>query len=245
MIAAMSRYSLQTVTSPLPILVELGPKDRLKDADGRANFLPGDRGDSWVRVVRATDIKQRLRAIFTPKDIPLYVGAVQLRQALDAGDEWGLRSASEKVRPWMADFTEIPSLLLEVSGGRAVLKRTGVNRRLSGFYNYSRLIADMFQSARLVMWFSEAGDRFLPALYCPDWKTAAFVVTFMGRVRVCPKCTKVFIPSADNIEYCTPAHGVAYRTARSRWRAQQREKEQKKAGKGKARKIFALKRHTP
>jgi len=70
----------------------------------------------------------------------------------------------------------------------------------------------------------------MPALYCPDWKTAAFVVTFLGRVRVCanPKCNAVFVPSTDKEHYCIPAHGVAYRVARSRWRAKQRVGESRK-----------------
>ncbi|MBZ5667548.1 MAG: hypothetical protein LAO30_23495 [Acidobacteriia bacterium] len=140
----------------------------------------------------------------------------------------------------MADFAEFPTLVLEVdtANKRASLKRTGVNRRYSGFVNYSRLIANMFERARLVMLFSEKDGRFLPALYCPDWKTAAFVVTFTGRVRVCanPKCNAPFIPSTDKEHYCTPAHGVAYRVARSRWRAKQaaEEKKQKQKTAGKS-----------
>jgi hypothetical protein len=232
MLFAMSRYPLHTVTSTLLVVVELGPKDSLKDAVGRAVFLSGERGDSWVRAVRAEDVKERLRTIFTPKDISLYVGAVQLKQALDAGDEWALQSASEKVRPWMADFAEFPSLLLEIDtvAKQASLKRTGVARRYSGFVNYSRLVADMFGRARLVMLFSEKDSRLLPALYCPDWKTAAFVVTFMGRVRVCAdaRCNAPFIPLTDKQRYCIPAHGGAYRTARSRRMAKQRAEEKQK-----------------
>jgi hypothetical protein len=226
----MSRDTLQTITSALPVIVELGPGDSLKDAAGRADFLHGGRGDSWVRVVRTADVKARLRTIFTPKELSLYVGAVQLKQALEAGDEWALQSASDKVRPWIGDFAEFPNILLEIdtAAKRASIKRTGTNRRYSAFVNYSRLLANAFERTRLVMWYSEKNSRLMPALYCPDWKTAAFVVTFMGRVRVCanPKCNAVFVPLTDKEHYCTPAHGVAYRVARSRWRAKQRASKQ-------------------
>jgi hypothetical protein len=231
----MSRYSLHTVTSPLPVLVNLGDEEWVKDADGgRAHFLAGEHSHAFLRLVRSTDVKERLQKIFAPKEISLFLGAIQLRQALDARDEWALQNASQKVRPWLPDFAEIPTRVLEIDAKRktASLKITGINHRYSGFLNYSRLIADMFAKARLVMWFSEKDGRFLPALYCPDWKTAACVVTFMGRIRVCPKCSSVFIPSDDKVEYCKPEHGVAYRTARSRWRAKQqvqKGKQHKKA----------------
>lgn len=228
MVYSMSRYPLHTVTTALSVIIELGPGDSLKEAAGRADFLPGERGESCVRVVTADDIRKRLRTIFTPKDISLYVGAVQLKQALEAEDELALQSASERVRPWMGDFFEFPKLLLDIAAANRVsLKRSGTDWRYSAFVNYSRLIADMFKSARLVMWFSEKESRLLPALYCPDWKTAAFVVTFMGRLRVCanPRCNEVFVPSTDKEHYCTRAHGVAYRTARSRWRAQQKKRK--------------------
>jgi hypothetical protein len=221
----MSRDPLHTVTSILPVLVELGAEDSLKEADGRADFLPGERGDSFLRVVRPTDVQERLRRIFGPKEISLFLGAIQLRQALETEDEWALQTASQKIRPWLPDFAEIPTSLLEIDTKRrtASFKQTGIDRRYSGFLNYSRLIADKFRAAQLVMFASERQGRLIPALYCPDWKTAAFVVTFMGRLRVCPKCNAVFIPPTEKDYYCPGTkHGAAYRTARSRWRAKQR-----------------------
>jgi hypothetical protein len=50
------------------------------------------------------------------------------------------------------------------------------------------------------------------------------VMLLMGSIRVCPKCGTPFIPKSENVDYCTPAHGVAYRTSLSRWRAKQKRK---------------------
>jgi hypothetical protein len=218
----MTRNSVQTVT--LPILVAA---DTAKEMDGWGTFFPGDRAESMaVHVVREADIKARLRTIFRPQDLPLYMGAIELKHAYAARDELALKRASEKVRSYMRAFARPEEFEgnLKTEDGREVSLKSQGQKWNATRWNYSRLMADMFQSARLVIWFSEKEGRFLPALYCPDWKTAAFVMTFLGRIRVCPKCTTIFIPSADNVDYCTPAHREAHRVARSRWRAQQRGK---------------------
>lgn len=215
----MTRNSVRTVT--LPILVAA---DTAKEMDGWGTFFPADRTESMaVHVVREADIKARLRTIFRPKDLPLYIGAIELKHAYAAKDELALNRASEKVRPWLPHFAPPREIQGESADGRLSFSSTGQKWNATR-WNYSRLMADMFQSARLAIWFSEKEGRFLPALYCPDWKTAAFVMTFLGRIRVCPKCSTIFIPSADNVDYCTPAHREAHRVARSRWRAQQRAK---------------------
>src|ERR1700731_4942345 len=217
----MSRDHEQTVTH-LPGLVE---GDELKEADGRGNFLPGDRAEeSAVRVVRAKDIKERLPRIFPPKELDLFLGAIQLEQALGARDDLALQRASEKVRPWLPpDFVdEIPTWQIKVNlkHRSAVYKVTGVNRLYPALLNYCRLMADRLQNVRLVIWFAEKEGRFLPALYCPDWKTAAFAFTFTGGIRVCQntKCNQVFVPVADNVAYCKPACREAHRVARWRHR---------------------------
>jgi hypothetical protein len=216
----MTRNSVQTVT--LPILVAA---DTAKEMDGWGTFFPVDRVESMaVRVVREADIKARLRTIFRPKDLALFVGAIELKQAYDAKDELSLQRASEKVRPWIKHFALPRELDWKSADGRVSITSTGQKWNATR-WNYSRLMADMFQNARLVLWFSQKDERSLPALYCPDWKTAAFLMTFLGRIRVCPKCSKIFIPSADNVDYCNPAHREAHRVAR--WRARQRADKQK------------------
>jgi hypothetical protein len=95
-------------------------------------------------------------------------------------------------------------------------------------WNFSGLLRDVFDDAKFVIWHSEKENRFIPALYCSNRKTAAFIVQFMGRIRVCPKCGVPFIPLAGNVDYCCPAHREAHRVARSRWRAKQKPEGKKK-----------------
>ena len=108
---------------------------------------------------------------------------------------------------------------------------------------YSRLMNTLIQNARLLLWRREKGLS--PASYCPDLKTAAFGMTVMGHGRVCPQSNEVFIPPADTVEYCKPAHGVAYRTVRSRWNKKERKEKMRQRKKQRiAAQAIPLKRHT-
>jgi hypothetical protein len=224
MVIVMTRNSVRTVT--LPILVE---SNRGEEFDGWGTFFPADRTGSWgVREVRERDITGRLRTIFRPEELPLFVGAIELKQAYDAGDELTLERASEKVRPFMRHFAPPREFEAKTPDGRVTIKSVGQKWNATR-WNYSRLMAHMFQNARLVVWFSQKKERLLPAVYCPDLKTAAFMMTFLGRIRVCPKCSTIFIPSADNVDYCSPAHRDAHRVARWRDRKKREKKTEKEA----------------
>lgn len=207
----MSRYSLQTVT--LPILVDA---ESVQQSDGWGTCFPspGRTKRMAVRVVKAKDIRQRVRKIFPDREIFMFAGVNQIDHAYGVKDERELQDALEKVLPW------VPRI-----GGSIV---SYADKWARARWDYPSVMSNALQNARLVMWCPYKGERLLsPAVYCPNWKTAAFVMTFMGSIRVCPKCERVFVPTADNVDYCTPAHGVAYRTARSRWRAKQRAEERK------------------
>ncbi|MGO9777599.1 MAG: hypothetical protein ACLPM3_13525 [Terracidiphilus sp.] len=223
----MKRDSVQTVT--LPVLVKA---DSAKEADGWGTFLPAEFEESWfIRVVTPDAAKNWLRSNAGREDTALYIGASQLKGAYDARDEYVLRQAYEKLQPYVRGIPSpepIEVKLGTTKNGMKIALRKGGQNLSTARDAYSGLMTAIFQSARFVMWFSEKDGRFLPALYCPDWRTAAFVVLFMGRVRVCPKCSTVFVPSAGNVDYCTPACREAHRVARFRWRAKRREEEAKK-----------------
>jgi hypothetical protein len=55
-------------------------------------------------------------------------------------------------------------------------------------WTYSRLMTEIFQSVRLVIWFSQGESRFIPALFYENKKTAVYAMSLAGRFRVCPKC---------------------------------------------------------
>jgi len=197
----MSRDPLQSVT--LPVIVKAR---RLEDADGWC--FPNARDSFAVQVVKAEDVQRRLRQIFSPEDVFLFTGIKQLKTAHDSQDARATLDAIEKVQPW----TRGPLTLSTPKGTNWI----GVR------WVYSNLMSKLLEGPRLVMWCSDKEGTFLPGVYCPDWRAAAFVLLFMDSIRVCPKCGNSFIPKTDNQDYCTPAHGVAHRTARSRWNAKQR-----------------------
>jgi hypothetical protein len=163
---------------------------------------------------------ERLLKIFEAEQLALVSGVAEIAYAFRKRDAEAFRRAFQKVRPWWPDNRRFTPCKIEDDWPAA-----------QG--TYSTLINKFIQNARLILWRRENEHRLLPALYCPDLKTAFFVMTAMGKVRVCPKCNEMFIPSADNVEYCKPAHGIAYRTARSRWNKKERQEEKKKKKKKK------------
>jgi hypothetical protein len=220
----MSRITLQTVT--LPILVEAGT---VKEADGLGTFFPANHtGNMFVRLVTADDVIKRLQKIFSPEEIPLYAGIIKLERAFESGHEGDIVKSLERVRPWIKGYAPVKELNWTSSQGRVSLESFGLKRNAVR-WNYSGLMADLFRKAQLVVWWSDCEERFTPALYCPDWKTAAFLLVFMKRFRECPKCQTIFVPSSDNVDYCTPAHREAHRVAR--WRAANRPVKDKSRGK--------------
>jgi hypothetical protein len=214
----MSRNSVQTVT--LPVLVTA---ESLKDSAGWGTFFPGDHtGNMAVQVVTPEDVIERLQTIFAPKDILLYNGVIQLMRALESGHQGDVEKCFEKVRPYIRHFAPLKEIQWKSADGRVSFKTIG-QKRNAARWNYSGLMSDVFKGARLVVWYSEQEGRLQPALYCRDWKTAAFLLAFMQHFRECPKCHTVFVPSADNVDYCTPEHREAHRVAR--WRARKRQEK--------------------
>jgi hypothetical protein len=218
----MSRDPLQTIT--LPVLVDA---DSPENADGEGTCFPSPGRTKFmsVRTIQAYEILRRARKIFPGKKLWLFIGVKGLERAYrrknerayQGENERALLEAIEQVRPWTP--------FLQIQAGTVKEDWTGDKIWEGARWLYSSVMSNALQTARLVMWWAYKGERIVaPAVYCPDWETAAFAL--MGSIRVCPKCEKMFIPSAGNVVYCTPAHGVAHRTALSRGR--------KKASQGKA-----------
>lgn len=206
----MSRDPLHTVTPNLPVLIDAHSE---RESDGSATAFPDATRTriSLVRVFRDREA-QTEAARFTSQEMRLYRGAALLSRAYEALDERALEQALEDLRPW------IPS----ISG--KLKFRTGGDRWAGARWIYSSVLSNAIQSARFVIWYPKDGDNgVLPsaALYCPNKHVAALALLALKRVRVCPKCEAIFIPASEKVDYCTPAHGVAYRTALSRWRKAQ------------------------
>lgn len=89
--------------------------------------------------------------------------------------------------------------------------------RGTAWADYSGLVNDALEAARFKTWWHPDAEHLLnPALFCPDWKTAAFAMLFSGRVRLCPHCNAPFVPKSAKDEFCDKKHAAAYRTQQSR-----------------------------
>jgi hypothetical protein len=224
----MIRNSVQTVTS-MPVLVLA---DSAREADGWGTFLNAD--EVWdegmfVRIATGEDVKKWLKTEFSQEDLALFIGASRLKRAYDKREEFALSQAHKILQPFVKNLASIEDSVIELKlkdGAKISLRSSP--RWNATRWNFSGLLRDVFDDAKFVIWHSEKEDRFIPALYCSNRKTAAFIVQFMGRIRVCPKCDAPFIPLAGNVDYCSPAHREAHRVARSRWRAKQKTEGKKK-----------------
>jgi hypothetical protein len=218
----MQRYDVQNVTV-VPVLVQT---ENLKTADGWGNFFSPDHKGSWaVHVVKENEIWLRYKKIFGEKEIGLFAGVTALRQAYNKQDDFALERACKYLG---VDQPKEINIQLKLKDGRSLsLKSHGHRWDVAG-WGYSELLGKQIESARLVMWLSDSG--FVPALYCPDWKTAAYVMAFIGRIRTCPKCGEIYVGDED---YCKASHGIAYRTARSRWNAKNQKDAKNRRGRAK------------
>ena len=122
--------------------------------------------------------------IFRPEELPLVVGVADLQRAINKKDEAGFWLANEKVRPWQRQ-RNMPGVTITY---KAIGRDWGAAQSL-----YADLMNELTQNVRLILWQPERG-QLRPALYCPDLKTAKFVLLLMGRIRVCPKCKEIFRP---------------------------------------------------
>jgi hypothetical protein len=99
------------------------------------------------------------------------------------------------------------------------------------------LWVEAMSSARIVLWWVESFDgrsvrRLIPAIYCPDLKTALYVWEAMGerRVSVCLGCGDLFVPDRPNELYHDRNCGDRHRHRRQRNKNQRSKSKRKKIG---------------
>jgi hypothetical protein len=93
----------------------------------------------------------------------------------------------------------------------------------------SYVISMELQKSRFVLWWTR--EKFRPAIWCPDIKTALYARVLLGVVGgkgfcMCPHCSLWFVQDRPDQTYCSISHREAHRVAR--WRAQQKLKETEK-----------------
>jgi hypothetical protein len=242
----MQRDRNNTVTddAALPVLVPCSPEE----AEGVATFAPEDGEAQSVRAFRTSDIKN------AKKHLPGHAGkrfaaVMKLKRALESPDdplarEEALRALagankltrSSPENPLRSETPpDVPDHLVadvvegKLSGERLIKLmehyeglRPGESARSDARWLLSYEVSMEFKRARLVLWWT--GQKFRPALWCPDMKTAFYSRVLLGVVSgkglcICPKCGVLFVQDRPDQTYCTIKHRESHRVAR--WRAQQ------------------------
>lgn len=72
------------------------------------------------------------------------------------------------------------------------------------------------KSARVVLWWDWRVKKLRPAVYCPNAKTAQYVMAALGDLRACPCCDKLFVPDREDQRYCTTKCSGRFRKQKQR-----------------------------
>ena len=174
-------------------------------------------GRLFVRVVGVEQVKE-WRKTLCARDQDMLLGVNYLKNWLDSGgrDEYALDRAYFRLRPHIPDLEPPPERIIRTKNATFIFPE---QKGLAAVHNYSRILTELVKLSRVVMWYSrELYRRALPALYCPDKRTAVFASRLIGPVRICAYegCGAVFIPDAKNKTCCNPAHAANYRQAKCR-----------------------------
>jgi hypothetical protein len=115
---------------------------------------------------------------------------------------------------------------LEVLGGAGVVERLGLSNVpkvelaanwYAGSFNFE------MKKARIVMWQRNKNETPIPAVWCPDIRTAAFVFAAFRGITVCPGCRQLFAPNPQHpAKYCSEKCGQRI------WQREYRVREKKK-----------------
>lgn len=240
----MKKRGAYIPVTAIPILIPCGEQEK----DGVANFLPGlvVEPERDTLVVRSTPV----RALRDEELTPGLEAGKNLWSALDANNQArllgliGLRSAVE-IKDSLA-VEQLARAYLQVARYKDPVRSTITKHKnapvregfeiaaeegaqlmaLAGVVPARALLAielsRAMQQARLVLWWYEKKERFLPAIYCPDVTTALYVRALLGIAKgkallICPKCSKPFLQKRSDQDYCSIRCREAHRVAR--WRA--------------------------
>lgn len=192
--------------------------------DGVANFeLPGTPArphTANVRELRASDFGDPLKD-WVAHDAELAT-AIALRDALNSGDKEAMAKAVQRAADHLLPLHNLAPQIRQEVGKRLAAhsrKLPDVARHLLAY-----LVSVQLTDARFVLWWKDAESYFVPAVYCPDERTALFAWALCGivadsgeKLGVCPRCGTIFVGRSDQT-YCSFRCASAYRMARMRKR---------------------------
>jgi hypothetical protein len=151
-----------------------------------------------------------MRKILSSEDYELLTATLELKMASERNDSLQRARAYQKLMPHLGWVDLDPRVFTHPMWANL---------------HVPRLATKPMDAARLVLWCSGRSGQFIPAISCPDLRTAIFARAFLS-LQTCPHCGIVFLPEKENVIYCRPAHGQAHRVARMR--AKQRRKHAKR-----------------
>jgi hypothetical protein len=194
----------------LPILV---PCEKGEPADGIANFQLiqvgkyVSRSGPKVRLLKRQDISD-LRNALSVEDYELLTATLDLKKARETNNS-------------LLQARAYPKLMVHLGWSEDLDPRVFTHPAWASVH-VPRLATKPMDAARLVLWCSGRSGQFIPAISCPDLRTAIFVRAFLS-LQTCPHCGIVFLPEKENVIYCRPAHGQAHRVARMRAKQRRRK----------------------
>jgi hypothetical protein len=228
-------YDAVTEEFRLPVLVRARPDQQ----EGLSTFEHELFPPCPVRIFKNSELKSA-RKHLTVAEVQHFTATVELIQALkNPSDTIALKRAKDGFEDVYKVKRNEPSDLLELGEefANALAKFTGqspreavetLERKRPGpraaadpRWLLSYEVSEMLNlSSRLVLWWT--GERFTPAIWCDDIKTAFYVRALLSAVggvglRTCPHCSDLFFQERPDQNYCSIAHREAHRVAR--WRA--------------------------
>ncbi len=121
----------------------------------------------------------------------------------------------------MRDLCDVAERL--IPGWRPPKRAIGGNWREDAARIYAYHLRQGMKGARLVMTRANSGQPYLPAVLCPDLRSAAFVFAAYRGVEVCAGCRTVFASDQERDQkYCSGA------CAQRRYQRQYRLREKRK-----------------
>jgi len=256
---AMQRGRINTVTESIPVLLRCRPNEQ----EGAATFLAELARQTPVRRISAAEFTSKRRfeeALNSMEDyerehfraVGLLLNALQskdeaalghARELLDKG--FALKRAGDiklGIVPAKEDNLEFGRFLIPVFGLQPGQEREAIQRwngyrlgpRAEADHGWllSQLMSDGLDSVRIVLWSFEG--QVLPAIYCPDLKSAVYAFLLARKWGICPHCNEFFVQKRPDQIFCTIAHREAHRVAR--WRAGKAAKSKRKGGRDGSRK---------
>jgi hypothetical protein len=251
MLFAVQRGRINTVTD-FPVLVPASQDQQ----EGVATFLVELGPLVPVRALRNSDLKNASQAM-TESEAKHFAAVMMLREALSTKPDplamenaRGLfRAAYELKRKERGSSRSNPTEWEDSPFAQALQAMTGLGSSKEALELYEGLrpgpratadprwllsyeVSKALRDAQLVLWWN--GQRFLPAVYCPNIKTAFYARALLDIVgtksfRICACCGDLFRQKRTDQDYCSISHREAHRVAR--WRARQKRRARTHGGK--------------